>query len=130
MSKPRIGAVPLLKSKGLLPIDYSIRELCTELGIPDRTARDLFLKFGAPSFRDNRNHIQINGQDFYKWMRSITTKPKRERMTDRQAYCFRCRKPVLLSNPEIIPGKAKLINIRGICPDCGTAINRGGRRNG
>ena len=105
---------------------YKVSELAEELDIPKRTLRD-WLNVGAPHSRDNRNHIWINGHDFATWI-SLRSKPKRKKkLNDNEAFCLRCKKPVSLIDPEIIPKIGKLIHIRGECPDCGAIINRGGR---
>jgi hypothetical protein len=107
---------------------YMVSELANELGIPDRTLRD-WLDTGAPHQRDRRGHLWINGQEFAQWVENQRIKKAPEKLADDEAYCLRCRQPVALIDPEIIPIKGKLINIKGYCPQCGNVINRGGRRD-
>jgi hypothetical protein len=116
----------IVKAPGLLPMKYKVSELSKELNIPNRTLRDWLIK-GAPHQRDNRNHIWIIGTEFALWIEK-QKKPKRERkLNDNEAFCFKCKKPVDLINPEIIPKKGKLIMIKGKCSNCNITINRGGR---
>ncbi len=80
---------------------YTVSEISTALDVAERTLRD-WLRAGAPHTRDSGGHIWINGRQFADWitkMTEISTKPM----------------------------QGKLILIRGICPDCGCKINRGGR---
>ncbi|MEI7849722.1 MAG: hypothetical protein WCK35_28265, partial [Chloroflexota bacterium] len=51
------------------------------------------------------------------------------KLADNQAFCMRCRKAVTLVNPFVESGRGKLLLIKGICPICGSKINRGGRKN-
>lgn len=125
----RMPQLVIAKSPGLLNMQYKVRELSMELGIPDSTLRD-WLRLGAPHSRDNRRHIWINGQEFAQWVESFK-KPKRKgKLKHNQAFCFRCKKAVDLINPNIIPMQGKLIRITGSCPFCNTTINRGGRNAG
>lgn len=122
----RLSHSAIVKSVGLLPMNYKVSEIAELLGMPDRTLRD-WLTIGAPHFRDKRNHIWIVGTELKEWINSNREKKRRQKMSDKEAYCFRCKKPVDLLNPKVIPIKGKLINIRGICPNCKCIINRGGR---
>ncbi|MBT3388904.1 MAG: hypothetical protein HN413_00680 [Chloroflexi bacterium] len=116
----------IVKSPGLLPMRYSVRELAEELKMSERTLRD-WLNTGAPHERDNRQHIWIIGTHFSQWVQE-QRKPKRERkLLDHQAYCLRCKDIVELKSPEHQPIKGKLVHIKGVCPHCGCIINRGAR---
>jgi len=116
----------IVKSPGLLPMLYKVSELAEDLHVPDRTLRD-WLEMGAPYIKDGSKHIWINGREFADWVAGHR-KPKRERrLTDTQAYCFRCNEVVEMVGPEILPLKGKLVNVRGRCPKCGCVINRGNR---
>ncbi|MGD0752800.1 MAG: hypothetical protein ABSA23_15495 [Anaerolineales bacterium] len=125
-SRTHIPHYVIVKAPGLLPMLYKISELSMELKVPDRTLRD-WLKIGAPYIRDNGEGIWINGQEFARWVAG-QRKPKQERkLTCSQGYCMHCNKIVELVDPKIIPLKGKLVNIRGICPDCAGIVNRGDR---
>ena len=128
-ANPKIDGRIVQKIVALLPIKYSVREMSEELSVPNRTLRNWISNYGIPFSKDSRNHIWINGYEFANWAKTNLSK-KKIRMKDNHAFCFRCRKPVELINPKIVPIKAKLINIRAKCPKCGVTINRGGRSVG
>jgi hypothetical protein len=117
----------IVRAPGLLPMEYKLQEIVEELGVPNSTLRD-WLNKGAPHHRDRRGHIWINGEEFAKWVETQRKKPKRKKLDDDEAFCFRCNRAVKLINPQIIPIVGKLINIRGKCPKCDCIINRGGRQ--
>lgn len=41
-----------------------------------------------------------------------------------EAYCVKCRKKVVMQNPEQITMKNGKPATRGICPNCGTKVFR------
>lgn len=126
----KINQITLMKCKGLLPIDFRINELANEIQTQSRQIRYWIDECGAPHFRGTRNHIWINGKCFSDWINTFSQKPKKRKLKDHEAYCFKCGKAVELEDPMIIPIKGKLVNFKGNCKQCGTTINRGGRLNG
>lgn len=116
----------IVKASGLLPMLYKVSEIADELQIPERTLRD-WLSTDAPHQRDERNNLWVNGHLFAKWVQSKRKQKKPARLTDKQAYCLRCKQVVELTKSQIVPMQGKLINIKGTCPQCGCVINRGGR---
>ena len=116
----------IVKGPGLLPMLYTPGELASELVIPERTLRD-WLNAGAPHQRDESQHIWINGTRFAKWVVS-QRKPKcTVKLGDDSAFCLRCNCAVKLIAPEIRYIKGMLLMIKGVCPKCGSKINRGTR---
>ena len=116
----------IVKAPGLLPMLYKVSELAVELHLPERTLRD-WLENGAPHKRDQSGQIWAHGPKFSNWVESMH-KPKREKkLTDNQAYCFRCKQIVEIKDASSRPIKGKLIMTKGKCPHCGCVINRGGR---
>jgi hypothetical protein len=116
----------IVKSPGLLPMLYTVRELSDAIGVADRTLRD-WLVAGAPHFYDQTGHVWIEGRDFADWILSIR-KPKRDRrLNDDEAYCMRCNEVVELVNPTTSVIRGNLLVHRGKCPNCHCTINRGGR---
>ena len=115
----------IIKTSSLLPMLYKVSELAYELDIPERTLRDWYLR-GAPHQRDSKNHVWINGIDFAKWINSQRKKRNRQKLSNTQAYCMRCNNVVEMENIKSIHIKGKLVHFRGICPQCGVTINRGG----
>ena len=116
----------IVKAPGLLPMLYKVSELAVELHLPERTLRD-WLENGAPHNRDQRGQIWVHGPEFSNWVAGMH-KPKREKkLTDNQAYCFRCNRIVEMQNASSRLIKGRLIMTKGVCPQCGCTINRGGR---
>jgi hypothetical protein len=116
----------IVKSPGLLPMLYTVRELADAIGVHERTLRD-WLMAGAPHSRARKGHSWINGREFAKWVVSMR-KPKRERkLKDHEAFCLRCNEVVEMVNPKVNHIRGKLFVHRGKCPKCKCTINRGGR---
>jgi hypothetical protein len=116
----------IVKSPGLLPMLYTVREISEAIGVADRTLRD-WLADSAPHFYDATGHIWIEGRDFADWILSMR-KPKRDRrLEDDEAYCLRCNEVVELVNPTATAVRGNLIVYKGKCPKCLCTINRGGR---
>lgn len=128
MSRSKIILTRLVVARvpSLLPMLYKVSELALELGIAERTLRDWLMK-GAPCFYDHYHRIWINGENFAKWIKSIQPVHKIIKLSSSQAYCMKCNQAVEMTNIQSVPIKGKLIQHRGICPHCGTKINRGDR---
>jgi hypothetical protein len=128
----KLPQIVIVKSPGLLPMRYKLPELSAKLGVHPRTLSD-WTDQGAPHEHDARGHIWIIGTDFAQWVEMVRLQNKKvsgeKKLSDDQAYCVRCRKPVDLIAPIITPGHGKLIYIKGLCPNCGIKINRAGRNN-
>jgi hypothetical protein len=129
MTQLKLPRSAILQAPALLPMLYTVSEISNLLGIPDRTLRDWLAFYGAPHTRDKKNHLWINGVLFAGWVDGLQKKkPKtKAKLAENEAYCLRCNRAVKLIKPVMRPMKGKLILIQGRCPDCGTAINRGGR---
>lgn len=110
----------------LLPMLYRPLELAEELSISHRSIRT-WIKQGLPYQRDGRGHLWIDGRDFTAWVEAVqsTKKSRRTPMASDEAYCFRCHRPVALKNPSR-KEDGKRVLLRGICPECGGSIFRGG----
>lgn len=118
----------IIKAPGLLPMLYTPREICEELGIAESTLRD-WLQAGVPHQRDNRNRIWINGELFAGWV-TKQRKPKMATLLNEdEAYCMRCNQVSKLISPQIQPIKGNLVLIKGTCEKCGNVINRGAHRD-
>ncbi|MCD4674121.1 MAG: DUF5679 domain-containing protein [Anaerolineaceae bacterium] len=116
----------IVKSPGLLPMLYTVRELSKELSIPERTLRD-WLAAGAPVQKDNRGRMMVNGCLFYDWVQENKNRKKTRKLKDNESYCFRCKAVVPFQLIEKRAIKGKLVHLKGICVYCGGVINRGGR---
>jgi hypothetical protein len=128
-AKTRRNKLPqlvIVRSPGLLPMLYSLRELCEELGISDSTLRD-WLQAGAPHQRDGRDHLWVNGESFSAWVKA-QQKPRTHRKLEAgEGFCMHCNQITQLISPEVRHIKGKLIHIKGKCPQGGHIINRGDR---
>jgi predicted RNA-binding Zn-ribbon protein involved in translation (DUF1610 family) len=116
----------IVRAPGLLPMLYTVAELAAAIGIADRTLRD-WLAHGAPHLRDAKGRVWVNGREFAAWVERMRKPARKRKLQDGQAYCVSCRKAVKLLNPETHHVRGKLTNTKGICPECGHTINRGGR---
>ena len=116
----------IVRSPGLLPMLYTLREISEELGIPDSTLRD-WLQTGAPHQRDSRDHLWINGIDFAAWVKAQQKARLHRKLQSGEGYCMHCNQITQLMSPETRHIRGKLIHIRGTCPQCGHTINRGDR---
>jgi hypothetical protein len=126
MAHIRLPHSAIIKSPGLLPMLYTVSEMATALGVPERTLRD-WLEVGAPHDREQNARIWIHGRKFAAWIGEMRDPVKRRKLKDDEAYCMRCNRPVQMTDVSVKAMQGKLILIRGTCPNCGCTINRGGR---
>ena len=118
----------IIKEPGLLPMLYTPREICEELGIAESTLRD-WLQIDLPHKRDNRNRIWINVEEFARWVNNQRKPKAAKKLTEDEAYCLRCNQVSKLLSPQIQPIKGNLVLIKGTCANCGAVINRGAHRD-
>ena len=118
----------IIKAPGLLPMLYTLREICEELDIAESTLRD-WLQIDVPHQRDNRNRIWINGEEFARWVNNQRKPKVTNKLNEDEAYCLRCNQVSKLLSPQIQPIKGNLVLIKGTCANCGAVINRGARRD-
>jgi hypothetical protein len=115
----------IVRAPGLLPMLYTPRELEQELGVPSRTIR-AWIKYGMPFQKDNEGHVWIDGVEFSHWVEKVRSSKAAVRLSDDEAFCLHCKKPVRLTNPSRLR-RGMLLLTQGKCPGCGRIINRGGR---
>ena len=118
----------IIKAPGLLPMLYTPREICEELGIAESTLRD-WLQIDVPHQRDNRNRIWINGEEFARWVNNQRKPKVTNKLNEDEAYCLRCNQVSKLLSPQVQPIKGNLVLIKGTCAICGAVINRGAHRD-
>ena len=117
----------IVKSSGLLPMYYTVRELAIELGAVERTLRD-WLSGGAPHIKDANGHIWVQGKDFSRWVDSVREpKQKQKRMKDNEGFCMHCKTTVDMLAISTRHIRGKLTMTSGTCSQCGRIIHRGGR---
>ena len=127
MKRVLLSHSAIVKSPGLLPRLYTVRELSEVIGGADRTLRD-WLFADALDYYDKKGHTWIDGKEFADWVASLP-KPKRDRrLKDHEAYCMRCSQIVEMVNPTVNVIRGNLLVHKGKGPNCQCTINRGGRR--
>ena len=118
----------IVKSTGLLPMFYTVRELTEEIAIPERTLRD-WLSHGAPHTRDRLSHIWIEGRAFSGWVKSLRKKSNRTRLKKDEGYCMTCNQVIVMRDPALNPSTTRLVSIHGTCPVCNGKVTRGARND-
>ena len=118
----------IVRSPGLLPMLYTVRELAEELSIPDRTLRDWLVQ-GAPHTRDRLGHIWVNGQEFANWVAQQRKKVPSYKLNSGEGYCMSCNQVVKMLKPISRPSIGRLVYTQGVCPHCDGKVSRGTRRD-
>lgn len=103
--------------------NYTVEETASLLSVHKNTVRR-WIKQGLPVI-DEKHPMLIQGMDLLAFLQARRTKNKRP-CKPGEMYCLRCRapKPPALNMAEYQPKTEKLGNLFGICPDCGTGMNR------
>lgn len=122
----RLSHSVIVKSPGLLPMLYTVRELAEAVGIPERTLR-AWLAAGAPHQREAGGHIWIHGREFSGWVAGKRASRRQYPLGEGQGYCLRCKRVVNLLEPRTIHFRGKLNRTRGTCDRCGGIVCRGVR---
>ena len=124
--KIKIPHSAIVVAPGLLPMYYSTGELSAELKVPRKTII-LWIKNGLPYMRDNQNHIWIVGSECAIWIEAMRKAGlKKTTLTDGEAFCFRCQKPVEIQNQHTQSVSGQFL-LSGNCPLCGCKVNKGVR---
>jgi hypothetical protein len=102
---------------------YSIDEISRLLKVHKNTVR-AWIKRGLPAI-DSKRPILINGLDLSGFLVAERNKGKQYCGPGR-FYCVRCRAPKApaLRMADYISFSATSGTLQGLCPDCGTLINR------
>ena len=102
---------------------YTIYEAAEALRVHRNTVRN-WLKEGLPSLNDKRP-ILIVGRDLKVFLAS-RRKARRRPCKEGEIFCIKCRSPKApaLGMADYIPISTTLGSLIGLCPDCGTVINR------
>ena len=83
-----------------------------------------WLRLGLSYRRDQHGRLWIDGVAFAAWVAANRGPDRRKHMGEDEAYCFRCRAPVPLERP-LKRRNGKQAMLTGVCPNCGTQVNRG-----
>jgi hypothetical protein len=102
---------------------YTVEEAASVYDVAKGTVR-AWIKAGLPVFDDKRPML-IPGSDLAAFHKARRTKNK-QKCKPGEMFCFRCRAPKepALDMADYKPDTATLGNLVGICPDCGTIMNR------
>jgi hypothetical protein len=119
----------IVKTPGLLPMQYRAREIEEELGISSTTLRG-WMRKGLPFFRDSRGHLWIDGTKLAAWIKSKRGSQHKVSMKPGEAFCLRCRRIVRMVDPVITTPRGKQGILSGHCPECNGGIHRGFRNDG
>jgi helix-turn-helix protein len=102
---------------------YTVEEIAPLLDVHKNTVRQ-WIKSGLPTC-DKRRPTLILGQDLIDFLRARRGKNKRSCLPG-QIYCVRCRAPKSpagnMADYQCVT--EKIGNIKAICPDCDSIINR------
>ena len=102
---------------------YTVEEAARLFNVHKNTVR-AWIKQGLPTI-DGKRPMLILGKDLFTFLQARRMKNKRP-CKPGEMYCLRCRvpKPPALNMAEYQPKTESLGNLFGICPDCGTGMNR------
>lgn len=112
----------------LLRMEYRVRELAKEVGC-SRKAVHAAVRAGCPCRLDEAEQVWVVGSAFASWYAEQLA-AGRQPLEAGQAYCLHCRAVV-----PFVPVERKVLSngteVRsGLCPECGTRVNRFGRGMG
>ena len=109
----------------LLNMRYRPSEIASEINCCTDTVYRSYIPAGCPHTRDETGHLWIVGTAFAEWARDINSRENKRSLSDGEAFCMKCRKPVRMAEPITVrPTNHHLELVTGMCPECGTPVNR------
>jgi hypothetical protein len=126
MRHPHLKHPQIVRLGRLLDMMYKPAELAAEIDVTDDTIRRSYLPAGLPCTRDTKGNIWIHGLTFAAWARQMVAlrKSKRAGLPDGHAWCMKCNRSVLITDPKVIYANRGLEILQSSCPDCRTLVNR------
>jgi hypothetical protein len=122
--RPRFPRTLVVRLGRLLYMEYRPSELAQELGVGADTVYRHYIPYGCPHRRDETGHIWIVGTEFAEWV-GAARKEGKVPLANGEAYCLKCNAPVTMNGPlTAAPVNAYLELVKGVCPVCGTTVNR------
>jgi hypothetical protein len=109
----------------LLNMRYTAGEIAEAIGCAPVTVRASYIPAGAPVDVDATGQVWLIGSAFREWAQALYAGRKGERrpMHSDQAFCLRCRRPVVPKNPEHRTS-GRVVTLSGSCPVCGGGVVR------
>ena len=124
---PRMRREIIIRLGRLLNMSYKPTELANEIGVNVDTIHRTYLKAGCPFYRDRQGQVWIIGTDFREWALQVANQSKNtpgRNLSDGEAWCLRCRKPVKMIDPKKKHVNRYLEMLQGTCAVCGGRVNR------
>jgi hypothetical protein len=106
----------------LLRMEYTLRELATELEVDSRHIRQA-CDSGCPHRQDAKKRTWINGEEFKSWYLALVA-GRKQKLAEGEAYCLSCRAAVQFTVEQVITQDDGVGREEGTCPRCGRRINR------
>jgi hypothetical protein len=102
---------------------YTVEEAAKALGTHKNTVRQ-WIKQGLPTV-DERRPTLLRGMDIRAFLDNRKASQK-HRLSPGEFYCLKCRAPrqPYGSVADYVPTSSVLGNLKGLCPDCTTIMNR------
>jgi hypothetical protein len=102
---------------------YTVEDIALLFGAHKNTVRQ-WIKAGLPTI-DDRRPMLILGRELTAFLQARQARRKRP-CRPGQMYCVRCRSPQFpaAGKVEHRPFNGRVVNVRGICPDCNSMMHR------
>jgi hypothetical protein len=103
--------------------NYKVEEIASLFGTHKNTVHR-WVKTGLPT-NDHKRPMLILGRDLIEFLQARRAKNKRPCRAG-EIYCVRCRRPKVPAGEMVdyLPVTDKLGNLKAICPDCDSIMNR------
>lgn len=102
---------------------YTVEEAARCLGVARATVRRWIKSAGLPALTAQKPAL-ILGADLVDFL--DRSKPPRQPCQFDECYCLKCREPRRPAGDmvDLIPAGSTSFNMRGLCPECGSWINK------
>lgn len=103
---------------------YTVDQIAIALDRSVGTVR-MWIRDGLPVL-DGRKPALIEGAAIKSWLKN-RWESKKQKCSPSEFYCCKCRKPRVprRSSVSIYPRNIKTLNIKALCGQCGTRMNKG-----
>lgn len=104
-------------------MEYKPTELAAEIGCHRSTIYESYVPAGCPHRRDRKGYLWINGVEFAAWARATIQRSKIA-LGPGEAFCMRCKRPVVMRGPLTETEAKGALLIHGKCPQCFGDVSR------